>query len=271
MSLNRFKNIFGELAAPAAGLAFSSILLPFGLWLLVVAAGAFHSDSPTEAYDRLFALNLGMLFSGFGIWTAPLGLPVVFKLLGVPEKISRGITRVLTTPWVLSPGLPCLALYAWRSLRPGLTGPYNSDNTLFPAAFLILLALGRFAIEIAFTLKRRNFGKIDFAPGADKCGPGEEASGILALGKKAGSVQGELKLYSDGDEPLATIAARVGPATQTADGWTYRVAAVIPESPAVVGAGGWVLSVKAKGLTGGTIEESFDVEPRREPRREDRT
>ncbi len=263
MSLNRFKNIFGELAGPAAGLAFSSILLPFGLWLLLVAAGAFHSDSPTEAYDRLFALNLGMLFSGFGIWTAPLGLPVVFKLLGVPAKNSRGITRVLTTPWVLSPGLPGLALYAWRGLRPGLTGPYNSDNTLIPAALLFLLAAGRLAIEIAFTLKRRNFGKIDFAPVADECGPGEEASGLLTLGKKAGSVEGKLELFSDGDDPLATISAKVGPAAPTSDGWTYRVAALIPESPAVVGAGGWVLSVRAKGLAGGTIEESFNVEPRR--------
>lgn len=270
MSLNRLKNLFGELAWPAGLIALSSILLPFGLWLLLVAAGTFHSDSLTESYDRLFALNLGMLFSGFGLWTAPLGLPVVFKLFGVPEKIYRVMIRVLTNTWVLSPGLLALAFYAWRSVRPGLTGHYNSDNTLIPAALLIVLAAGRFAIQVAFALKRRNFGKIDFAPVADKCGPGEEASGILALGKKAGSVEGELKLYSDGDEPLATIAARVGPATQAAGGWTYRVTAVIPESPAVVGAGGWWLYVKAKGLSGGTIEEAFEIEPRREPRRGDK-
>jgi hypothetical protein len=262
MGFNRCKNLFGDLAGPAAGLALSSLLLPVGLWLLLVAAGFLHSDSLTESYDRLFALNVGMLLSGFGIWTAPLGLPVVFKLFGVPEKTYQVIVRVLTTPWVLSPGLPGLALYAWRSLRPGLTGPYNSDNTLIPAALLILLAVGRFAIEIAFALKRRNFGKADFDPEADKCAPGEEASGILTLGKKAASVEAKLELYSDGEDPLATIAAGVGPAVQAAGGWTYRVAAVIPERPSVVGEGGWVLSVKAKGVTGGTIEESFNIEPR---------
>ncbi len=255
--------MFGDLAGTAGWLVLSSLLLPVGLWLLLIAAGFLSSGSLSEPYDRLFALNLGMLFSGFGIWTAPLGLPVVFKLFGVPEKNYKLITRILTTPWLLSPGLLGLALYGWRSVRPGLTGPYNRDNTLFPAALLILLAAGRLAIEIAFTLKRRNFGKADFDPESGECAPGEEASGVLTLGKKAASVEGKLELFSDGDAPLATIAARVGPAAPTADGWTYRVSAVIPESPAVVGAGGWVLSVKAKGPTGGTIEESFDVEPRR--------
>lgn len=87
------------------------------------------------------------------------------------------------------------------------------------------------------------------------CSPGGEAVATLKLGKPAVSVHAKLELYLDEHgsnesraRPKLTLAAAVGPAVQTPDGWTYVVKAAVPSSPVPAKADGdWILSVEAVG------------------------
>jgi hypothetical protein len=261
--MSRLKDFFGSLSGIVVWFALSSLLLPAALWLLLVAAGVLHPAALSETSDRWFALDLGMLLGGFGVWTAPIGLPIWLRLFQVPGNAAMAIGSILTNAWALSAALLGLSAYAAWGLRSAIHDfrPNEIQNALVPAAFLLLGTSTRLWIDISAILERVHFGKVSFEPDKTKCGPGEEAAGILTLEKKAASVEAQMEFYREDDRPAAVRPAKVGPAARTADGWVYRVTGVLPEHAGAGEEGGWVLTVKARGVHGGSFDGSINIEP----------
>ena len=256
-----FGKLFLPLARPAVWLPLSALLLPAGVWLLLAAGGIAHSYSLAETYERWFALDAGMFLCGLGVWTAPIGLGVLMHKLRAQDNIMLVLIAVLFNPWALPAALVGLSVHGAWALRASVSGPGAGYpfNTLLCAAILLLGTVSYALMGTSLSLKRLHFGHADLEPEEIKCAPGGEAAAVLTLGKAAASVEGRLELYGEGDAPLVTIPARVGPAEPASEGWAYRVTAVLPESTVMPRDGGWVLSVKARGASGGTVEESADV------------
>ena len=118
--MNWFKENFGSMGGVVAGLAFSSLLLPASLWLLLVAAGLLHPAAFLENYNHWFVLGVGMLFGGIGIWTGPFGLPFLLLFLRVPAKAANYADLLLSKIWLVSIVMLGLAGYAGWQLRASL-------------------------------------------------------------------------------------------------------------------------------------------------------
>ncbi len=262
--MNRFKNISWFSFCFMAAFTLSSLLLPAGLWLLLAAAELPHPYALAATYDRWFMLGLGMLLCGFGICTFPLGLPVVLKLLRIPQKVSKVIADILTNAWLLSAAALGLAGYGIWVLRASGSGlsPDALKNTFLAAAFLLAGAGVRLGLEIGVLRKRIQFGKISLEPDVIKCAPGGEVSAVLTMKKKAAFVEANLELCREDDKPEVVRPVKVGPAELAADGWLYRITGALPEDVVLSDGDSWLLSVEARGSRGSKFYATTDIELR---------
>ena len=242
--------------------ALSGLLLPAGLGLLLAAAGLLPS-ALTDA-QRWYALIAGMFLSGFGVCTAPLGLPVLLRLLRVPVNATLALKKILTNAWLLSAATLGLAAYAAWKLWPVLAAIGNDAS--FNATYGVLCLLAgngvRLALEIAALRKRLQFGTVKLEPDLIKCGPGEKAQTVLRMSRKAASVEASLELCTEDEGEDVIVPAKVGPAEPGADGWTYRISVVVPADVQLKGEDSWMLSVKACGSRGVEIYLQADIEQR---------
>lgn len=243
--------------------ALSGLLLPSGLGLLLAAAGLLPA-ALTDAH-RWYALIAGMFLCGFGVCTAPLGLPVLFRLLGVPVNAALSLKKVITNAWLLSAATLSLSAYGAWKLWPVLDviGSDAGSNAMYGAVCLLGGNGVRLALEIAALRKRLQFGAVTLEPDLIRCGPGEKAQTVLRMSRKAASVEASLELCTEEEGENVIIPAKVGPADPGADGWTYRVSVVIPGDIPLKGEDSWMLSVKARGARGVEIYLQADIERRR--------
>jgi len=243
----------------AAG-ALSGLILPAGLGLLLAAAGLL--PAALTGAQRWYALIAGMFLCGFGVCTAPLGLPVLFRLLRMPVNAALALKKVLTNAWLLSAATLGLSAYGAWKLWPVLDamGSGAGSNTLYAALCLLAGNGVRLALEIAALRKRLQFGTVTLKPDLIKCGPGEKAQTMLRMSRKAASVEASLELCTEEEGADVLLPAKVGPAEPGADGWTYRVSAVIPGDVPLKGEDSWILSVRARGARGVEIYLQADIE-----------
>jgi hypothetical protein len=242
--------------------ALSGLLLPAGLGLLLAAAGLLPA-ALTDARSW-YALIVGMFLCGFGVCTAPLGLPVLFRLLGVPVNAVPALKKFLTNAWLLSAATLGLAAYGAWKLWPVLAAIGNDagSNAMYGAICLLAGNGVRLALEIAALRKRLQFGAVTLEPDLIKCGPGEKAQTVLRMSKKAASVEASLELCTEEEGEAVILPAKVGPAEPGAEGWTYRVSVVVPADVPLKGEDSWLLSVKARGARGVEIYLQADIERR---------
>jgi len=244
-------------------LGLSGLLLPAAVALLLYSSGLLRAEFFADAGTRWAALGAAMLMGGFGICTVLLGLPAVLRLFFSNEN-SLAVTRVLGNVVLGGAALIGLSIYSAASLLD--SWPDQSaearGNILMAAAIMIAGIAVRGALE--FGRARRKYGLGEAGLDRDElvCSPGEEIRLRLNTEKKASSVEATLQLYSEnGDEPLASYPAAVGPAEPGAKGWSYRIAVKFPEGMPSPAEGSWCLSVKAKGKNGGVYHDSLNVEP----------
>jgi hypothetical protein len=244
-------------------LALSALLLPAGLCLLLAAAGLVPAWALTDAH-RWYALIAGMFLCGFGICTAPLGLPVLLRLLRAPMSAAQAISDAITNAWLLSATVPGLAGYALWKLWPlrAAIGSDSVSNVMFGVLFLLAGTGLRTYLEINLLRKRLQFGTVTLEPDPVKCNPGEEAQAVLNMSRKAASVEASLELCTEEEGEDVVIPAKVGPAEMGAGGWTYRITVAVPGNIALKGEDGWVLSVKALGTRGAATSAAANIVPR---------
>lgn len=258
------KNSPGMLGFMVA-LGLSGLLLPAAVALLLYSSGLLRAEFFADAGTRWAALGAAMLLGGFGICTVILGLPVVLRVLFFSKEAALAVTRVLGNVVLGAAALIGLSIYSAAALLDSWPdqSPDAMGNILIAAVIMLAGITVRGALE--FGRARRKYGLGEAGLDRDElvCSPGEEIRLRLNTEKKASSVEATLQLYSEnGEEPLASYPAAVGPAEPGAKGWSYRIAVKLPEGMPTPAEGGWCLSVKAKGKNGGVYHDSLDVEPR---------
>ena len=260
--MNRFKDISLFTFCFMAAIALSSLLLPAGIWLMLSASGALHPFAQAETYDRWFALDLGMLLCAFGVCTFPLGLPLVLRLLQIPQKVSQTLGAVFSNAWLLSAVALGLAGYGLWALHPSWAGLSReaSGNTVRAVLFLLAGTGVRVGLEISVLRKRTQFGKIRLEPDVIKCAPGGEVSALLTMKKKAASIEAKLELCSDDENRDVERPVKVGPAELSPEGWQYRITGVLPEDVVLSGEDSWLLSVEARGSRGSKFYDTIGIE-----------
>jgi hypothetical protein len=241
----------------------ASLLLPLSIWLLLIAAGIAQSEAFSESYGRWTALTLGLIAGAFGLLTAPIGLGPLLNFFRLPKFISRSAVFLLASTWVAVPALVGLSAYAAWVLLAADPPSFSRQglNSIIAAFFLLAAAALRVWLEGRIVLRRIHFGRVSyFEPDVIECEPGGEASGLLKLSKQAARVEAGLELYGDGDGPIKILPARVGEASPDEDGWAYRVTCTVPADAKNAEEGGWQLSIKAYGASGGLFEDSASIE-----------
>jgi len=205
-----------------------------------------------------------MFLCGFGVCTAPLGLPVMLRLLRVPVSTVLTLKNILTNAWLLSAATLGLAAYGAWKLWPVLAaiGSDAGFNVTYGAICLLAGNGVRLALEIAALRKRLQFGAVTLEPDLIVCGPGEKAQAVLRMSKKAASVAANLELCTEEEGADVIIPAKVGPAEPGVDGWAYRVSVVIPGDIPLKSEDSWALSVKARGARGVEIYLRAEIEHR---------
>jgi|GEM_PF-1740971 len=246
-------------------LGLSGLLLPAAVALLLYSAGLLRADLFAADGARWAALGWAMLMGGFGVCTVVLGLPAVLRALSFSTEAALALTRLLGNVVLGGAALLGLSIYSAAVLLD--SWPDQSvgarSNILIAAGIMLAGITVRGALEFGRARRKLGLGEAGLDRDEIVCSPGEEIRLRLNTEKKASSVEASLLLYSEnGDEPLASYPAAVGPAEAGAKGWSYRIAVKFPEGMPPPAEGGWCLSVKAKGKNGGVYHDSLNVEPR---------
>jgi len=245
-----------------AALALASLLLPAALLLLLAAGGLLKTGAVSSDAGRLWALGAGMLLGGFGLCTAPLGLPLVLKWLFVPRRAALFISGGFASAVAGSAALIGLAVYAWLRLAPAAAAPGAMDGQWLALSAMALAAGVGVRVTLEFGRFRRQLllGKTSLDPEELICRPGEKAQAWLNTEKKAVSVSAELKLYDAEAELKASRAAQVGEPQAAPVGWRYSITWTLPEEVPVPPGGSWELSVEARGRGGAVYNDSRTIE-----------
>lgn len=107
------------------------LLLPAAILMLLGAGGLLPGAYFATPEGRWSALANGMLLGGFGICTAPLGLPLVLKWLRLPQRAAEYVSGVLAGAWVGGAALLGLTAYAVWTLFPHRSLIETGENLLF--------------------------------------------------------------------------------------------------------------------------------------------
>lgn len=244
-----------------AVLALSSLLLPAALALLAAAGGVLKTGAVHTDTARLWALAAGMFSGGFGLCTAPLGLPLVLKWLFVPRRAALFVSGGPASALAASAALVWLAARAWLRLPPAQT-LVGKDGEWLLALSALVLAAGlavRLLLEFGRFRRRLMLGKVSLDREEASCVPGEQACAFLNSEKKPVSVSAVLKLYGAEADELASREAEVGAAVAAAAGWAYRLAWTVPKGMSVPPGGGWELIVEVRGRGGSSFIGSIAV------------
>lgn len=248
-----------------AAMALSSLLLPAAALLLLAASGLVELRPFSAPADRYLALVLGMFAGGFGVCTAPLGLPLLLhKGLFLPQKAALAVGRALANPWLNAALLPGLACYAYRALAA--SDPGGSGEWL-PLAALTLLAGNavRVGLEVRGLLDKKNFGEAAFDQDELFCAPGARGEATLRMANRAVSVTTALEFYAeDKDEPAASYPAETSAPQPGARGWAYTARFTMP-ADAAGREGFWELTATAQGHHITEKIFSLPVWPREQP------
>ncbi len=259
--MNWFDEKFGEFAGLTKWLAFLSLLLPFSLLMLALASGLIRTEAYSEASDRWFVLQIGMITGGFGVWTGSLGTPILLSFLRFPSRAAHFFGALLGRTWPTSLLVLGLAGYSLWDLRAS-AGTQDLFRLALCAMFMLAGTGLSLWLEIRGAMKRFNFGTAGLEPDEIFCEPGGEAVCVLTTGKQAVSVTGRLDYYDGEGECRRGIEARVSAPEYTASGWRYRITATLPKDASASG-GNWELAVLATGARGGNYEEAVAVTPKK--------
>lgn len=244
-----------------AVLALSSLLLPAALLLLAASGGAPGAGFVRTDAARLWALAAGMFSGGFGLCTAPLGLPLVLQWLFVPRRAALFVSGGLASALAASAALVWLAARAWLRLPPAQTLVGKDGDWLLALPALVLAAgmAVRLLLEFGRFRRRLLLGKVSLDREEAFCAPGEQACAFLNSEKKPVSVSAVLKLYGAEADELSSREAEVGAAVAAAAGWSYRLAWTVPKGMTVPPGGGWELVVEVRGRGGSSFIDSIAV------------
>jgi len=236
------------------------LLLPAAIILLLGAGGLLPVAYFAVPETRWSALAGGMLLGGFGICTAPLGLPLVLKWLRLPKKAADFISGVLAGPWAGGAALLVLTAYAIRALYPHRGLIVAGENLVFSGLALAAGVGVRTYLGLVDRRRARGFGVIGLDRKDVTCAPGAELSVVLSMEHKARTVTADLELYGEDEEPRARYQATVGQPIRDRGGWSYRISLIFPEGVAVPKDGCWDLSVTAEGDNGAVYRDYVTVE-----------
>jgi hypothetical protein len=194
------------------------------------------TDSQMGSFGRIgwSALTFGEFLGAFGVWFSPVCLHMIFGCLSVPKEDVESFLDIAFNAWVTSAALMGLSAYAAWSMRGRIPtiGPRELGDAVLGAIFLLIGTGSRMWAADSKRLRQRQFGRCSFGPSVIVCAPDGEAVATLTLEKAAKSVEAQLEMDSGDDGPDKTVAARVGAAMQTPEGWLYRVTAIVPaQSP----------------------------------------
>lgn len=235
----------------------------FACWAMTRALGIPHGRCDAET--RVSMLLIGTISSAVGLWSGYLGVIGLVAVLPLGGRKVDSASFLTLGPLFALLTVAASAYGAWV-LRADLL---KSPHALFygPPALLILAASAGSMTYAAWSdsSERRHLGAVSFALDTPACAPGAEVRARLKFGKRPAAVSAVLELYlGKDDRPKKTVAASVADPETFPGGFLYRVTAVMPDQPRPKDdEGGWVLSVKAKGVGGGTFQDFAAVELRR--------
>lgn len=247
-----------------AGLALAALLLPAAVPVLLAVSGLWVPDALAGLRGSRQWLAAGMMMGGFGLCTAPLGLPLALKALFVPRRLALAVSGGFASALAWTAALMWLTVYAWRSMpAPYAAAPGDAGSwVLFAALALAAGAAVRLALEFGRARRRLVLGSVSVDREEVSCAPGERASVSLKTGKKALSVSAELKLFNSEAEELASRAAAVSGPDAAGEGWAYRVSWTVPPDVKAPAGGSWELCIEARGRGGAVAREVVTVEVR---------
>lgn len=247
-----------------AVLALAGLLLPAAVLALAAVSGLWAPGFLGALRGSWPWLAAGLLMGGFGLCTAPLGLPIVLKALFVPRKINLAVSGGFASALAWTAALAVLAVYAWGSMPdPYIASPGDSGLwAMFGALALAAGAAVRLSLEFGRFRRRLALGAVSVDREEVACVPGAPASVSLRTGNKALSVSADLKLFNSEAEELASYKAAVSGPDAAEEGWAYRVAWTVPAGVKVPEGGSWELYIEARGRGGAVAREAVAVELR---------
>lgn len=249
------------LRAFAAALVLAGLLLPAAVVMLLSVSGLWAPGFLAALRGSWWWLAAGLLSGGFGLCSAPLGLPLVLKILSVPQNAARAVSGGFVAALAWASALLTLSVYSWLAMPV----PYSSvegDAGLWATFGVLVLAAGtgvRLLLEFGRFRRGLVLGEVSLDSDEVPCAPGGRAAVSLRTGKKALSVSAELKLFNADAEELASRVAEVSGPSATEGGWAYRISWAVPADIKVPEGGAWELEVEARGRGGAVARESVSV------------